>query len=227
MEEKSGGTGLIFIVNHYLCHTHNTTDMNIAILKYNAGNIYSVENALRRIGISPVLTDDKEKLCSADGIIFPGQGEASSAMKHLREQRLDDLIRNLRQPLLGICIGQQLLCRHSEEGDVDCLGIFNAEVKKFRPHTNEEKIPVMGWNEISCKENPLFTGLDDIGKYVYFIHSYYVPVCGETVATANYIETYSAAMQKANFYATQFHPEKSGRVGERIIENFVNLCTQP
>ncbi len=198
--------------------------MNIAILKYNAGNVCSVVNSLKRIGVEPTLTDDSETLLSADGVIFPGQGEASSAMRYLKERRLDDVIRSMKRPLLGICIGQQLLCRHSEEGDTDCIGIFDADVKKFQARSSEDRIPVMGWNEITCRDNPLFDGLDTLGRYVYFIHSYYVPLCSDTVATADYIHPYSAALHRENYYATQFHPEKSGRVGERIIENFVNLC---
>lgn len=198
--------------------------MNIKILKYNSGNICSVVNALQRIGIETEVTDDPEKLLSSDGIIFPGQGEASSAMKYLKEHKLDDLIRGLKQPLLGICIGQQLLCRHSEEGNVDCLGVFDADVVKFQPSSKEEKIPVMGWNKIECGNSLLLENISDLDRYVYFIHSYYVPICYNTIATANYIVPYSAAMQKNNFYATQFHPEKSGKVGEKILENFIDIC---
>lgn len=198
--------------------------MNIKILKYNSGNICSVVNVLQRIGIETEVTDDPEKLLSSDGIIFPGQGEASSAMKYLKEHKLDDLIRGLKQPLLGICIGQQLLCRHSEEGNVDCLGVFDADVVKFQPSSKEEKIPVMGWNKIECGNSLLLENISDLDRYVYFIHSYYVPICYNTIATANYIVPYSAAMQKNNFYATQFHPEKSGKVGEKILENFIDIC---
>lgn len=200
--------------------------MNIKILKYNSGNICSVFNAIQRLGIEPEITCDPEKLLSSDGIIFPGQGEASSAMKYLKENKLDNLIRGLKQPLLGICIGQQLLCRHSEEGNADCLGIFDTDVVKFRPSSKEEKIPVMGWNKIECSDSPLLRNIPHTDGYVYFIHSYYAPVCSNTIATADYIVPYSAAMQKNNFYATQFHPEKSGKVGEKILENFIDICKE-
>ena len=206
--------------------------MNVAIVKYNAGNVYSVVNALRRLGIEPVLTDDAEQLMAADKVLFPGQGEASGAMAYLKARRLDELIRDLRQPVLGICIGQQLLCRHSEEGDVDCIGVFDAEVKRFQPQRHEDKVPCMGWNNLEVKGewrevrdyqvSPLLEGLGE-KPYVYFVHSYYVPVCEETIATADYILPYSASMHKDNFYACQFHPEKSGKVGEQIIKNFLSL----
>ena len=206
--------------------------MNVAIVKYNAGNVYSVVNALRWLGIEPVLTDDAEQLRAADKVLFPGQGEASGAMAYLKARRLDELIRDLRQPVLGICIGQQLLCRHSEEGDVDCIGVFDAEVKRFQPQRHEDKVPCMGWNNLEVKGewrevrdyqvSPLLEGLGE-KPYVYFVHSYYVPVCEETIATADYILPYSASMHKDNFYACQFHPEKSGKVGEQIIKNFLSL----
>jgi glutamine amidotransferase len=205
--------------------------MNVAIVKYNAGNVYSVVNALRRLGVEPLLTDDAEALQKADRVLFPGQGEASGAMKYLRERRLDEVIRNLRQPVLGICIGQQLLCRHSEEGDVDCIGVFDADVRRFSPTRHEDKVPCMGWNKIEVRSErlevrdmpcPLFEGLGD-EPYVYFVHSYYVPLCQHTVAVADYILPYSASMHKENFYACQFHPEKSGKVGERILENFLKV----
>jgi glutamine amidotransferase len=197
--------------------------MNVAIVKYNAGNIYSVVNALKRLGIEPILTDDAELLSKADRVLFPGQGEARTTMTYLREHKLDELIRSLRQPVLGICVGQQLLCRHSEESDTDCIGIFDVDVKRFQPQKHEDKVPCMGWNEITPApgDNVLFNGLQH--PYVYFVHSYYVPLCKDTVATADYIQPYSAALHKDNFYATQFHPEKSGNVGERIIKNFLEL----
>ena len=195
--------------------------MNVAIVKYNAGNIYSVVNALKRMGIEPLLTDDAEQLQKADRVLFPGQGEASGAMEYLKARRLDEVIRNLRQPVLGICIGQQLLCRHSEEGDTDCIGIFDAEVKRFQPARHEDKVPCMGWNWLHDTKSPLMQGIE--GEYVYFVHSYYVPVCSETIATADYILPYSASMHKDNFYTCQFHPEKSGRVGEQIIKNFLSI----
>ena len=215
--------------------------MNVAIVKYNAGNIYSVVNALRRMGIEPTLTDDAELLTKADKVLFPGQGHAREAMEYLRARRLDEVIRSLKQPVFGICVGQQLLCKHSEEGDVDCIGIFDAEVKRFQPERHEDKVPCMGWNRIEvrseecgvrsekcgvrseeCGVSPLMEGLGE-NPYVYFVHSYYVPVCAETIAVADYIQPYSASMHKDNFYACQFHPEKSGAVGERILKNFLEL----
>ena len=195
--------------------------MQVAVVKYNAGNIYSVMNALKRLGVEPLLTDDAQQLRQADRVLFPGQGEASGAMAYLREHGLDQVIRSLTQPVLGICIGQQLLCRHSEEGDVDCLGIFDAEVKRFSPTRHEDKVPCMGWNKIYDTKSELMTGIE--GQFVYFVHSFYVPSCPETIATADYIQPYSAALHKDNFYSTQFHPEKSGSVGERIIRNFLEL----
>ena len=196
--------------------------MQVAIVKYNAGNIYSVINALKRLGVDPLLTDDPEQLQKADRVLFPGQGEARGAMEYLKAHRLDEVIRSLRQPVFGICVGQQLLCKHSEEGDVDCIGIFDAEVKRFSPIRHEDKVPCMGWNVLRFAQNEkLFEGLCD--PYVYFVHSYYVPICEETVAVADYILPYSAAMHKDNFYACQFHPEKSGKAGERIIKNFLEL----
>ena len=196
--------------------------MNVAIVKYNAGNVCSVINALKRLGITPEVTDDRERLTRADRVIFPGQGEAGNAMAYLREKGLDATIRRLRQPVLGICIGQQLLCRHSEEGDTDGLGIFDTDVMKFCPTRHEDKVPHMGWNTLSDIKGPLFKGLKE-KDFVYFVHSYYVPVTDFTIATTDYILPFSAAMQKGNFYATQFHPEKSGGIGERILRNFLDL----
>ena len=201
--------------------------MQVAIVKYNAGNVYSVVNAVRRLGIDPVLTDDPVLLGQADRVIFPGQGEARTAMEYLHQHGLVEVIRSLKQPVLGICIGQQLLCSHSEEGDVDCIGIFDAEVKRFQPQRHEDKVPCMGWNRIEVRgEKPevsdLFAGLGE-DPYVYFVHSYYVPLCNDTAAVSDYILPYSAALQKDNFYTCQFHPEKSGSVGERILRNFINI----
>ena len=196
--------------------------MNVAIVKYNAGNIYSVVNALRRMGIEPLLTDNAEERRKADRVLFPGQGHAAKAMDYLRARRLDEVIRDLKQPVLGICVGQQLLCKHSEEGNVDCIGVFNADVKRFQPTKHEEKVPCMGWNQLYDTKSPLYKGLHD-GNYVYFVHSFYVPVCQETIATADYILPYSASMHKDNFYTCQFHPEKSGKVGEQILKNFLEL----
>ena len=196
--------------------------MEVEIVKYNAGNIYSVVNALKRMGIEPLLTDDPELLKKADRVLFPGQGEAKGAMEYLKARGLDAVIRDLKQPVFGICVGQQLLCKHSEEGDVDCIGIFDAPVVRFRPERHEDKVPCMGWNKLYDTKSPLMEDLGD-DPYVYFVHSYYVPVCEETIATADYILPYSASMHKDNFYTCQFHPEKSGTVGERILKNFLDL----
>jgi glutamine amidotransferase len=196
--------------------------MNVAVVKYNAGNIYSVIHALQRLGVNPILTDNPEELQKADKILFPGQGEASNAMRYLREHGLDKVITELKNPILGICIGQQLMCRHSEEGDTDCLGIFDADVLRFQPQKHEDKVPHMGWNQLENPTSELFKGFCE-GEFVYFVHSFYVPVCSNTIATTQYIKPFSAALHKDNFYATQFHPEKSGSVGERIIKNFLEL----
>ena len=196
--------------------------MNVAIVKYNAGNIGSVENAVRRMGIEPMVTDNVEKIQSADRVIFPGQGEAHSTMEYLKAHRLDEVIVGLKQPVLGICIGMQLLCRHSEEQDTDCLGVFDVDVKRFIPLQHEDKVPQMGWNTIEDTKTALFEGFDK-PEFVYFIHSFYVPTCDWTIATTNYIQPYSSALHKDNFYATQFHPEKSGQVGEQILKNFIEL----
>ena len=195
--------------------------MKVAIVKYNAGNIYSVVNALNRLGINPIITDDATELMSANRVLFPGQGEASTIMSYLRAHRLDDIIRDLKQPVLGICVGQQLLCQHSEEGDTDCIGIFPVDVKRFRPVKHEDKVPAMGWNQLTFPQSdPVFEGLPE-QPYVYFVHSYYVPLCEWTIAQTDYILPYSAAIHKDNFWAMQFHPEKSGDIGEIIIKNFI------
>lgn len=205
------------------CHFDKGKDMKVAIVKYNAGNIFSVINALKRLGVDPVLTDSADELSSADRVIFPGQGEAATTMAYIRSHNLDKIIKSLKQPVLGICVGQQLLCRHSEEGDTDCIGIFPVTVKKFVPEKHEDKVPAMGWNEIYDTKSQLFRGFEDRREYVYFIHSYYVPLCECTAATADYIQPFSAALHKDNFYATQFHPEKSGNVGAEILKNFLNI----
>ena len=197
--------------------------MDVAIVKYNAGNIYSVINALKRLGITPTLTDNAELLAKADRVLFPGQGEASTAMAYLKEHDLDQVIPALRQPVLGICIGQQLMCRHSEEGNTDCLGIFPLDVFRFQPEQHNDKVPQMGWNSIHKLQSPLFKDIKD-GEFIYNVHSYYVPCHQDyTIATCDYILPYSAALHRDNFYATQFHPEKSGGVGERILRNFLEL----
>ena len=196
--------------------------MNVAIVKYNAGNVYSVVNALRRLGIEPDLTDSPERLQAADRVIFPGQGEARGAMQYLRERRVDEVIRNLRQPVFGICEGQQLLCRHSEEGDTDCIGVFDADVRRFVSKRHEDKVPAMGWNKITDLKSPLMKGINE-GDYVYFVHSFYVPLCESTIATSDYILPYSACLHKDNFFSAQFHPEKSGNVGAKILQNFLDI----
>jgi glutamine amidotransferase len=191
----------------------------IAIVKYNAGNIASVQNSLTRLGFASIVTDDLVELKNADKVIFPGVGEASSAMKYLKDRNLDQTIRSLKQPVLGICLGQQLMCAFSEEGNVNCLGIFKTMVKKFPP---TDLVPQMGWNGLTQLSGPLFQGINESDD-VYFVHSYYADLCEHTVATCDYIVPFSAALQKDNFYATQFHPEKSGSVGEQILMNFLRL----
>ncbi|WP_294635268.1 imidazole glycerol phosphate synthase subunit HisH [uncultured Bacteroides sp.] len=196
--------------------------MKVAVIKYNAGNICSVDHALKRLGVEVTITADKEVLRAADKIIFPGVGEAETTMKFLRASGMDTLIKELRQPLLGICLGMQLMCRHSEEGDTDCLGIFDAEVKRFISQKHEDKVPHMGWNTIAETKSALFDGFTK-EEFVYFVHSFYVPVNECTAAVTDYIHPFSAALHKDNYYATQFHPEKSGSVGERILHNFLKL----
>ncbi|MCK9311902.1 MAG: imidazole glycerol phosphate synthase subunit HisH [Bacteroidales bacterium] len=196
--------------------------MKVAIIKYNAGNIYSVMHGLRRIGVEPIVTDDKNLILSADKVIFPGVGEASSTMAYLQEHKLDELIRDLKQPVLGICIGLQLMCKHSEEGNTECLGIFDAEVKRFQSRKISDKVPQMGWNTIHSLQTKLFTPEME-NQYVYYVHSYYATCCSQTIAVTDYLQPFSAALNRNNFYATQFHPEKSGSLGESILRNFMNL----
>ena len=193
----------------------------IAIVDYKMGNLRSVENALRRLGADFTVTADADVIRRADKVLLPGVGNAAEAMENLRAADLVDVIRSLRQPVLGICVGMQVMCRHSEEGDVDCLGIFDARVKRFVP-APEVKVPHMGWNRIGNLETKLFKDLDG-GSYVYFVHSYYPELCPDTIATATHGVMFSAALKYENFYGTQFHPEKSGDVGERIIANFLQL----
>lgn len=196
--------------------------MKVAVVKYNAGNIRSVDYALKRLGVEAVITADKEELQSVDKVIFPGVGEAETTMNHLKATGLDELIKNLRQPVFGICLGMQLMCRHSEEGEVDCLNIFDVDVKRFVPQKHEDKVPHMGWNTIGKTNSKLFEGFTE-EEFVYFVHSFYVPVNEYTAAVTDYIQPFSAALHKDNYYATQFHPEKSGGVGERILRNFLEL----
>ncbi len=191
----------------------------IAIVKYNAGNIQSVKNAVERLGFSSIVTDDEIELKSAEKVIFPGVGEASSAMKYLKERKLDEIIKNLKQPVLGICLGQQLMCNFSEEGNTECLGIFDVNVRKFKA---KEKVPHMGWNNLSDIKSELFTGISS-EKDFYFVHSFYSEIGENTTSICDYINPFSASMHKDNFYATQFHPEKSSKIGEQLLLNFLKL----
>jgi glutamine amidotransferase len=202
--------------------------MNVAIIKYNAGNVQSVLYALQRLGTNAIVTDDVDEILSADKVIFPGVGNAGSAMEYLKEKKLNELIISLKQPVLGICLGLQLLCNSSEEGDTKCLGIFDSVVKKFDDSVFQNKnlvpykIPHMGWNTIDHLSSPLMDGVAE-NSYVYFVHSYYAEISPETIATTNYINLFSAAMHKDNFYGVQFHTEKSGLTGEQILKNFLNI----
>lgn len=203
--------------------------MKLVIVKYNAGNIQSVLYALERIGLTAIVTDDHREIQTADKVIFPGVGEASTALQYLQHRGLDKLISNLRQPVLGICLGMQLMCSHSEENDTECLGIFDEKVKLFRTGQSYNqsvksafKVPQMGWNNIYSLKSPLFAGIAE-NSYCYFVHSYYASSGQHTIATTDYIQPYSSALQKDNFYGVQFHPEKSADVGEQILKNFINL----
>jgi glutamine amidotransferase len=194
--------------------------MQLAIIKYNAGNIQSVSFALERLGVNFHITDDPEEISKSDKVIFPGVGEASTTMNYLREKKLDQLIRNLKQPLLGVCLGMQLMCKHSEENNTDCLGIFDETVKAFIPN-KDMKVPHMGWNNLSLRNSWLDRKLEN--KFAYFVHTYYVPVNAFTSSTTEYIEVFSSAMHKDNFYAVQFHPEKSAETGELVLKSFLTL----
>jgi imidazole glycerol-phosphate synthase subunit HisH len=196
--------------------------MNLVIIKYNAGNIQSVLYALERIGKEAVVTDDHEQISAADKVIFPGVGEASSAMRYLREHQLDAVIKDLQQPVLGICLGMQLMCDYSEENDTTCLGIFPEKVKLFSPGDATLKVPQIGWNNIYNLQTKLFSDVAD-NSFCYFVHGYYASLGGHTIATADYVQPYSAGLHRDNFYGVQFHPEKSAQVGEKIIKNFLEL----
>jgi glutamine amidotransferase len=193
--------------------------MKIAIIKYNAGNIHSVRLALQREGIEPLVTDDADQIRKADKVIFPGVGEASTAMDYLKQKGLDQIITHLTQPFLGICLGLQLMCAHSEENDTECLGVFDNQIKKFPP---KDKVPHMGWNTISNLSNGLFKGIEN-GSYVYFVHSFYAELSETMIAQTEYILPFASALQKDNYYAVQFHPEKSGKIGAQILRNFLDL----
>ena len=209
--------------------------MNIAIVKYNAGNIQSVLYALQRLGVEASVTDDHHEIQSADKVIFPGVGEASTAMKYLKERNLDKVIKNLRQPVFGICLGMQLMCAHTEENDADCVGIFDEQVKRFNPADYSEtsysgtvtqvrfKVPQIGWNNIFDLKTDLFSNVPE-NSFIYLVHSYYAALGEHTIGVADYIRPYSAALHRDNFYGVQFHPEKSAAAGEQIIKNFLNLA---
>jgi len=193
--------------------------MNVAIIKYNAGNILSVQYALQRIGVESLVTDDPDIIRRADKVIFPGVGEASTTMSFLKQNKMDQLLRELTQPVLGICLGLQLMCRHSEENDTPCINLFDINVRRFPP---EDKVPHMGWNALKEMKGKLFKGIPE-GAYVYFVHSYYAELSELTSAKCEYILPFSAALASGNFYATQFHPEKSGQTGQQILQNFLEI----
>ncbi|MCS3795797.1 imidazole glycerol phosphate synthase subunit HisH [Niastella sp. OAS944] len=196
---------------------------DLVIIKYNAGNIQSVLYALERIGVNALVTDDYEKIQSAKKVIFPGVGEASSAMRYLKEHKLDTLIKDLKQPVFGICLGMQLMCAYSEENDTTCLGIFDEHVKKFIPSAGADfKVPQIGWNNIFNLKSELYKDVPE-NSFCYFVHGYYAALGEHTIGTADYIQPYSASLHKGNFYGAQFHPEKSAKAGEQILKNFLSL----
>ena len=196
--------------------------MKIVIIQYNAGNIQSVLYALERLGVAAVVTDAHEEIQTADKVIFPGVGEASSAMQYLRQRNLDELIIHLQQPVLGICLGMQLMCAYSSENNTKCLGIFEEEVKQFETQDPSFKIPQIGWNTMQSLKGPLFHKIEE-NSFAYFVHSYFAATGKHTIASTNYIKEYSSALQKNNFYGVQFHPEKSAKVGEQILQNFLSF----
>jgi glutamine amidotransferase len=196
--------------------------MKLAIIKYNAGNIQSVSFALERLGIDFTITDNAEEIQSAEKVIFPGVGEASTTMKFLKSKKLDSLIISLKQPVLGICLGMQLMCKYSEENETECLGIFDETVKRFIPQ-REMKVPHMGWNDLSLRNGWLDSAIES--QYAYFVHSYYVPVNQNTSAVTEYINPFSSALHSKNFYAVQFHPEKSAKTGELVLQSFLRASS--
>lgn len=197
--------------------------MKVVVIKYNAGNIQSVKFALNRLGIEPIVSDNVDEIKSADKIIFPGVGEASSAMSYLKDKQLDKIIQQLKQPVLGICLGMQLMCKYSEEGNTRCLGIFDADIKKFGFGNSENlKVPQIGWNNIFQLKTELFNGIKE-KDYMYFVHGYYANLCNDTIAITDYGTNYSSALRKNNFFGVQFHPEKSAEAGERLLENFIKM----
>ena len=196
--------------------------MKLAVIKYNAGNIRSLQYALVRLGVDVLVTDDAEEILGADRIIFPGVGEASTAMKYLKEKNLHEIILQATQPFLGICLGMQLMCTYSEENDTECLGVFDQQIKLFKSSDPLIKVPQIGWNKITDLKSNLFNGVH-ADSYCYFVHSYYAEVGSQTIATTDYCTSFSSALQKDNFYGVQFHPEKSADVGQLILQNFLNI----
>jgi imidazole glycerol-phosphate synthase subunit HisH len=210
------------ILKHQQKNSWMQSSSKLVIIKYNAGNIQSVLYALERLGRQARVTDDHDEIKKADKVIFPGVGEASSAMKYLRERELDQLIPKLKQPVLGICLGMQLMCRHSDENNTECLGIFDTDVKRFQFPDGHLKVPQIGWNQINALKGPLFDGIYE-NSYCYFVHSFYAGTCNQTVAQTNYGIEFSSALSEHNFFGVQFHPEKSADAGQRVLENFLKI----